>query len=439
MNKKGFTLMELLGVVTLIVLVSLIVIPNLLSSVNKKRGEISSANMQLLAGAADVYIENHPGMYVNSYEANGSTYCIPLQTLISAGILETPFKDASGNEVDYSDVVKATYNAQYNGFQYEFVKKNTCSEVVQYVSRPELVSNMIPVVYEDGEWKKADINSKWYNYSEQRWANAVLVREWKGNEIGSKSRYDYLEAPSGTSILESDILAYFVWIPRFRYQLFNSNTPISINIIFESVGTTKSVGTTSGQWLTHPAFTYNNQELSGIWIAKYESSNSDNNIVVKSNLTPWTNVLYDDSFSLSISMSNELNIYGLRNVSSHLIKNSEWSAVSYLTQSIYGLNDIVNINSSTTTGGTNSTTGNVYGIYDMAGLSQEFVSVDDENEATLGYSLGETKSWYDDSNNFIDSTNIYLSRGGTSLFNYTSGSSSSNNISFRVTLFNNSY
>ena len=439
MNKKGFTLIELLGVVTLIVLVSLIVIPNLLSSINKKRGDISSANMQLLAGAADVYIENHSEMYVNSYEANGSTYCIPLQALISAGILETPFKDASGKEVDYSDVVKATYNAQYNGFQYEFVKKNNCSEVVQYISRPELVSNMIPVVYEDGEWKKADINSKWYNYSEQRWANAVLVRDWKGNELGSKSRYDYLEAPSGTSILESDILAYYVWIPRFRYQLFNSNTPISINIIFESVGTTKSAGTTTGRWLTHPAFTYNNQELSGIWIAKYEASNSDNNIVIKSGLTPWTNIGYDDAFNLSISMPNELNIYGLRNVSSHLIKNSEWSAVSYLTQSIYGLNDTVNANSSTSTGGTNSTTGNVYGIYDMVGLSQEFVSVDDENEATLGYSLGETNSWYGDSNNFIDSTNIYLSRGGTSLFNYASGSSSSNNISFRVTLFNNSY
>ena len=240
MNKKGFTLIELLGVVTLIVLVSLIVIPNLLSSINKKRGEISSANMQLLASAADVYIDNHSGMYANSFEANGSTYCIPLQTLIDAGILETPFKDASGKEVDYSDVVKATYNAQYNGFQYEFVKKNTCSEVVQYVSKPELASSMIPVVYEDGVWKKADANSKWYNYSEKKWANAVLVREWKGSESGSKSRYEYLEAPYGTVINEFDILAYFVWIPRFRYQLFNSNIPISINIVFESVGTDTS-------------------------------------------------------------------------------------------------------------------------------------------------------------------------------------------------------
>ncbi len=439
MNKKGFTLLELLCVVTLIVLISLIVMPNILSGINKKKGEISSANMQLLAGAADVYIENHPEKYVNSFEANGSIYCIPLENIIIDGILETPFKDVNGNEVDYTDVVKATYNAQYNGFQYEFIKKNACTEVIQNVSSPDLADNMIPVIYEDGLWKKADVGSKWYNYSEKKWANAVLVREWKGIESGSKSRYDYLESSAGTPILESDILAYFVWIPRFRYKVFGSVDPISIDIVFEGIGTRKSSDTSVGRWLTHPAFTYNNNELSGIWVGKYEPSNVNDNIVVKSGLIPWTNIEYNDAFNLSISMSNESNIYGLRNVSTHMIKNNEWSAVAYLTQSIYGLNDKVDVNSSSITGGTKSTTGNVYGIYDMAGLSSEFVSVGDENENSIGYSLIETNSWYYDFNSFIDSTNIYLLRGEESIFNYISTDSFGNNISFRTALTVNDY
>ena len=214
MNKKGFTLIELLGVVTLIVLVSLIIIPNLLSSIDKKKGEISSANMQLLASAVDVYVDRHSSVYTSSFEADGSTYCIPLQTLINDGILETPFKDLSGNEVDYTDVVKATYVSSKNGFNYEFVKKNQCTEFVQYISRPVLVESMIPVIHDNGSWKKADLNSKWYNYSNRLWANAVLVREWRSDDPDSKSRYQYLEAPYGTEINESDILAYFVWIPR---------------------------------------------------------------------------------------------------------------------------------------------------------------------------------------------------------------------------------
>ena len=437
MNKKGFTLIELLSVVTLIVLVSLIVIPNLLSSINKKKSEISSANMQLLSAATDVYIGDHSSTYVNSFEADGSTYCISLQTLINAGILETPFKDISGKEVDYTDVVKAIYNSSRNGFDYTLVKKNQCTEVIQYVNRPVLGNGMIPVIYEDGSWKKADASSKWYNYSEKRWANAVLVREWKGTESGSKSRYEYLEAPYGTVINDVDILGYFVWIPRYRYELFTSSSPVSINVVFESVGTVKSNGNIAGQWLTHPAFTYNGKELSGIWIGKYEASNKDNNILVRPNLTPWTNIGFNDSSSLSNSMTNLGNIYGLSNVNSHLIRNNEWSSVAYLAQSIYGVNTKINVNSSTSTGGTNSTTGNIYGVYDMAGLSKEFVVITGENENSIGYSLSETRSWYSDTNTFIDSTNSYLARGGTSIFNYSASNVKNSSTSFRPVIINN--
>ena len=437
MNKKGFTLIELLSVVTLIVLISLIVIPNIISSINNKKGEISSANMQLLAAATDVYIENHPGVYAGNYEANGSTYCIPVQNLINAGVLETPFKDASGNEIDYSDVVKATYDAQYNGFHYEFVGKSSCTEIIQYVSRPELVDGMIPVVYEDGAWKKADSKSKWYNYSEKKWANAVLVREWKGTESDSKSRYEYLEAPAGTSILEADVLGYFVWIPRFRYQLFNSGSASSINIVFESVGTTKSSGTVVGHWLTHPAFTYNGQELSGIWIGKYETSNSDNNPIIKSGKTPWKNISYVDAINISSTMSNQNNIYGLKEVNSHMVFNSEWSAVAYLSNSAYGINSKIDAASSSLTGQSVSTTNNATGVYDMSGVSSEYVIMD-YNTLDLGQAMSETNAWYGDTNTELTSNLPYMTRGGTSIYNYNSVSYNDMNMSYRVTIVNSS-
>ena len=421
MNKKGFTLIELLGVVTIIALLSLIILHNITSNINKKKVEISEVSMNLLSGAADTYIENNPKKYSYTFEADGSTYCIPLQTLVDSGNLESPFRDVNGREVDYSNVVKAIYVPAYNGFSYEIVPSNSCSEVVNYVNRPQLADGMIPVYYDstDNVWKKSNISSQWYSYSDKRWANAVLVKELKSGE-NSKSRKEYEDSLPGTVIAEDDILAYFVWIPRFRYQLFSSNSPVDINIIFEDISTPKSQGTTSGQWLTHPAFSVNGKELPGVWVGKYRPSGD--NIIIKSSQTALTNVNYVDANEKALSMVNEGNIYGLKDVNTHVIKNSEWGAVVYLTKSIYGnySND--------------STTGNNTGIYELASFKQ-FVVMDNENENSLGYSLGETKNWVNN-NTYPDSDNLYLTRGNSSIFSYNKSKVADSNTSFRVAMTN---
>jgi len=100
---------------------------------------------------------------------------------------------------------------------------------------------------------------------------------------------------------------------------------------------------------------------------------------------------------------------------SHMIKNSEWGAVAYLTQSQYGRNGHeidTNTNSGYITGSgdvskigdtgstceynTNlgakaSTTGNVYGIYDLAGGKWEHVAGYDKLGARLTYQKDKNK------------------------------------------------
>jgi hypothetical protein len=86
-------------------------------------------------------------------------------------------------------------------------------------------------------------------------------------------------------------------------------------------------------------------------------------------------------------------------IDTHLIKNVEWGAVAYLTESVYGKNAEVWINNSsayttgcagagasaasgtacdntyeTTNGVQASTTGNIYGVYDMSGGAWEYTS-----------------------------------------------------------------
>jgi len=99
------------------------------------------------------------------------------------------------------------------------------------------------------------------------------------------------------------------------------------------------------------------------------------------------------------SIQNAKTTYGISNADSHMLKNMEWGAVAYLKQSKYGLGttDIaVNTNSSFYTGGgqsdaykTNvaqSTTGNIYGVYDMSGGAWEFVMGNMKNSSNAFYS-----------------------------------------------------
>ena len=67
----------------------------------------------------------------------------------------------------------------------------------------DIVDNMIPVAWDGSTLIKADktnTNNNWYDYDNQKWANAVLVTD--------DSRENYKNATKGTHILEDDILAY---------------------------------------------------------------------------------------------------------------------------------------------------------------------------------------------------------------------------------------
>ena len=296
---------------------------------------------------------------------------------------------------------------------------------------PVLAEGMIPITYDGTNWVKADTNNtdnNWYNYKNKMWANAVMVT--------SDKRDTYMNANSGTVIPEDDILAYYVWIPRYKYQLFNAeykepvfgedlincvdNCPEEqlIEVIFENeTSTTGTVTCTydtsgnetcqnkaNGNWYTHPAFTMinasgNKTELKGIWVAKFEVSGSTTAPRVKPGVSSLTNITLANMYSAGklFRSTDYITSNGINQSDSHMMKNIEWGAVAYLKQSNYGLGitDIgINNNSSYYTGGgsgtsykTNtgqSTTGNITGVYDMSGGADEYVM--GNYKKTAGYS-----------------------------------------------------
>ena len=279
---------------------------------------------------------------------------------------------------------------------------------------PVIKENLVPVTIADnGEVTYANTQKKWYSYENKEWANAVILVENPSQE--------YVK---GDVIQESDIESYFVWIPRYRYQIFdegNYTTYIEskptesiakeIQIEFETNAVEASTGSTKGEWLTHPAFT--NFDVNGIWVGKYETgykgatsteaaqvnATDSSKVIVKPNVYSWRNSTVSNMFKTAYNYE--------RNLDSHMMKNTEWGAVAYLSHSKYGINTEVRINNNsayltgysavegtdqssypgtygtdstktlpynTETGYKASTTGNITGVYDMSGGAWEYVA-----------------------------------------------------------------
>ena len=100
----------------------------------------------------------------------------------------------------YIQITKLGTNSQENSYK----------EPILNGADPILDEGMIPVIIDNnGTVKKADIKSQWYNYNNQEWANVVLVKE----SVRSKHKTDLKD----TIIDPNNILAYLVWIPRYKY------------------------------------------------------------------------------------------------------------------------------------------------------------------------------------------------------------------------------
>ena len=338
---------------------------------------------------------------------------------------------------------------------------------------PVLAEGMIPITYSDtlSTWVKANTkntNFNWYDYSNKMWANAVMVT--------SDKRDTYMNAEVGTEVKEDDILAYYVWIPRYRYKLFNvdftsGTSPQVIDVEFvygtsrQNDETTCQVSDTgaetcqnkaNGNWYTHPAFTLGDTELKGIWVGKFEVSGSTTAPRVKPGVSSLTSITVANMYSAGklFRSTDYITSNGINQSDSHMMKNIEWGAVAYLKQSNYGLGITgitINDNSSFYTGGgsgtsykTNteqSTSGNITGVYDMSGGAFEYVmgnynktagdsgltvsgipaehidiySGTSVSASHLGDALGETAGWYINYADFVLSSHPWFSRGGNCL------------------------
>ncbi len=284
---------------------------------------------------------------------------------------------------------------------------------VKWVEEPEGSGNytMVETTADDPEW---------YSYGTtadtRKWANAIT-------SDGSM----------------------WVWIPRYAYQIadnYHTNSAAGGTIKIEFLKETTNEGATGktlveynssttnnytkfpNGYVVHPGFEYSST-ASGLWVAKFEASQSDAGanavdyknytggtsgvIKIQPGVNSWRNITISDIYTKCLNYAGTT--LGNANLNSHLMKNTEWGAVAYLAQSAYGKNAEVWINPNSnfltgqagtgpSVGGTTSTspynsgngpqastTGNVYGVYDMSGGAYEFTAAYVANNNGSGSSL----------------------------------------------------
>ncbi len=265
-------------------------------------------------------------------------------------------KDISKEIMNKEFQSKVTIEAEVDNQEGEY------KEEILHGTDPVLGEGLIPVIIgEKGTVTRADTTKKWYNYANSEWANAVILKDEATNKNPNV----------GETIQEEDIESYFVWIPKYSYQIqtlrYNSEQTFSIRFGTTDTDDSKPGECTTpmneertqgksgdngecqvGDYMTHPAFI--SMKTNGLWVGKFETGykeassietaqqnpdtrgdkgvSASEKIIIKPNTYTWTNISIANAFQASYQYQ--------RGLDSHMIKNTEWGAVAYLSHSKYG-------------------------------------------------------------------------------------------------------
>lgn len=429
LDKLGFTLIELIAVIIILAIVALIATPIILNVIDDSKISVNQSKIALFANDVKLKYEEEKFNDIisiiddewisninNNITCDFVYYSLETNTVLNKCRIKDDKKEYCLINGKFYDCNDSDYLNLLNDINQKIFYSDNSG-----ANKPELFDNMISIKYDGTNWRYSYNFEPWYNYSKQKWANAVFLKEGISKKPG-----DIIE--------ESDIALWYVWIPRYKYKIFDASKESKIDIIFEKESeTTGTVSCKNDKCVdvngditndistyTHPAFTFNDKEINGLWVSKFEVTGSTSLVNASAN----SEILKDAKISnLFNAIHNSQKIYNI-NGNVHMIKNMEWGAITYFTNSKYGVcNDEckkIENNSSLLTGGGNykdnvnqSSTLNIYGIYDLNGGTSEYVMANilkNNNNFNVGQTgfISIPQNYYYDQYAYNENDNNYL-------------------------------
>ena len=481
-----------------------------------------STDFNVEAGTSETGEEGHI-VTITENNSEGNKYFVSKDGIVGEYTVREPAEPTEG--------VGENFDMSNGVIEVKFLE-GTSYNTTDTPNHPVLKEGMTAITYNESTGETTNVSDSngtdWYSYVENKDDDMTDG----GTTDGGDSHWANAEVI--TTVDDEEIKSYFVWIPRYAYRIIYFDSADSANEyragtlteeqalaenkiegysdargIVDTEGKTKegvpvqtAIPVDNKYFKTHPVFdgdvNYGGWaeddgtpvKLQGIWVAKYEASSVEGNsnsssgdnvttkhVKIQPGVSSWRYITIGNVFTVAKNYNQTL--------SSHLMKNSEWGAVAYLTESKYGRNgtEIAINNNGTTyyTGGgseityinnTNqSSTGNIYGIYDLSGNAYEYVAgyygmssnlingssfakgtsdaystayngTTESSNYIYGDTTYETHRWNSDGASFVDSNLPFFVRGGylydgTSAgvfyFYYYDGSNSGSN-GFRVCL-----
>ena len=180
-SKKGFTLVELLGVLVVLGLISVIIVPKVIDSITTSKESAYQTQVETIENAAKKYGISNDLLYPKE----GEKKYIAVKDLIAVGELSDKeiINPKTGNKMN--GYVLVEYNSGYQQYEYTYVEEideNTLGAMgpTYEVKDPTkwTTSKNVTIIYPKGNGKYeyefifkgiVDINGKEYNYTEQDW------------------------------------------------------------------------------------------------------------------------------------------------------------------------------------------------------------------------------------------------------------------------------
>lgn len=144
-NKKGFTLVEMLAAIGILLLITILTYPSF-NKLNKKTEEKFDYSIKtIVENAAKIYVDNNKELIDEKITSNNGKYCLPVATLSSYDYLDTPIKKSDGENLNLKSCVYITKENEDNNIKYIYeLSSDTVKDSVDYLPPIIMLKNKIP-------------------------------------------------------------------------------------------------------------------------------------------------------------------------------------------------------------------------------------------------------------------------------------------------------